>query len=334
MTRKPIQPSLLSPIQFTSDQINEAYINSLDDASGEVFRRLKEYVAPRHIAKIQELQSSGVEKPAFKSLDYLGDILLDSYADVRGDIRRSLTAKQGNTPNPEKLEQSVMQGIKSNAGKIFERYVGYALALALNGTGWAVWHNRQDAKEMFGFNTSETLQVYTEFNGQEISIDIEGDVLIARPNEPESPLIVVSIKSTLKDRLHNVALWGLVKRVASNQIASEAVSLKARHPEKLRRVVYILACADTAQEQRDLAEAPRRKIQFDVALLDFAFAAVSTAEAQHLSQEISDSGRGADLFHRLSAIGIVLAHIDRMSAQGKAPTAEEVIQNTRAETAS
>lgn len=321
-------------IPLNSDQINDEYIKSLREAPGVIFQRLERHIAPRHKRKIDELTLAGVNQPAFQALDHMGDVLLDAYSDVKSEIRQAQIDKHGATPDPQKLEQSVMQGVKSNAGKIFERYVGYGLAIALRGTGWAVWHNRQDASEVFGYNTSEYLQVALEFNGEEICIDIEGDILIARPNEPESPLIVVSIKSTLKDRLHNVALWGLVKKVAADPVASKAVGLRAVHPEKLSKVIYVLACADTAQEQTDLASTPRRKIQFDVALLDFAFAALSSQEAEHLSREISKDGRGADMFHRLSAIGLVLDHIHRMEASGQEPDAETVVQKTLEDTAS
>jgi hypothetical protein len=85
-------------------------------------------------------------------------------------------------------------------------------------------------------------------------------LLIARPGDPDSPIVIFSIKSTLKDRLHNVTMWQLAKNIALDPHMSKKLGLVAKNPQKLERVLYCLACADTAQEQPDLASEPRRKI--------------------------------------------------------------------------
>ncbi len=296
-----------------ADDVNAAYLDSLVQSSGVVFQRLQRFVAPLHQQQIRALREAGETRPAIKALDCLSDVFLEAYPAVKADIDATATS-----------EQSARQAVKSNAGKIFERYVGYALATALTGTGWAVWHNRQDAKDWLGLDPADYLSITKVFEDEEIPVDIEGDLLITRPGDEDSPLMVVSIKSTLKDRLHNVTMWQLAKDIALDPHLSKKLSLTAKNPEKLARVIYCLACADTAQEQPDLAAEPRRKIKFDVSFLNYAFAAVASNEASYLASIVSEKGRGSDLFHRMSAIGDILAYIDKEREAGKSPTAAEV----------
>lgn len=311
---------------LTADEINTAYLADLEKSEGLVFTRLKRFLAPRHEEKIKTFTNEGEEHPAIKALDFLGNILLEAYPEVKADIENEIPLPADADENVrKKLEQSRRQAVKSNAGKIFERYVGYALAKALQGTGWAVWHNRQDAKKILGFAPSEYLSIVKQLkDNEEIAVEIEGDLLISRPGVPDYPLIVVSIKSTLKDRLHNVTMWQLAKNIALDENMSKTLGLVAKNPQKLNQVYYCLACADIAQEQRDLEKAPRRKIKFDVSFLDFAFAAVTGDELDHLASAVSEQGRGNDLFHRMSAIGTMLTYIDTEYEKGKIPTITEI----------
>lgn len=312
---------------LTADEINKAYLADLEKADGLVFTRLKRFVAPRHEEKIKTFIDEGEEYPAIKALDFLGNILLEAYPEVQADIETEnpLPDDTDDKARIKLVEQSRRQAVKSNAGKIFERYVGYALAKALQGTRWAVWHNRKDAKEKFGFVPSEYLSIVKQLKGnEEIDVEIEGDLLISRPGVPDYPLIVISIKSTLKDRLHNVTMWQLAKNISLDENMSKTLGLVAKNPQKLRRVYYCLACADIAQEQRDLQTTPRRKIKFDVSFLDFAFAAVAGDELDHLASFVSEQGRGDDLFHRMSAIGSMLTYIDGEYEKGRIPTVTEV----------
>jgi hypothetical protein len=311
---------------LTADEINNAYLADLEKAEGLVFTRLKRFVAPRHEKKIKTFINKGEEHPAIKALDFLGNILQEAYPEVQADIETEIPIPANADDKVRtKLEQSRRQAVKSNAGKIFERYVGYALAKALQGTGWAVWHNRQDAKEKLGFAPSEYLSIVKQLkDNEEIAVEIEGDLLISRPGVPDYPLIVVSIKSTLKDRLHNVTMWQLAKNISLDENMSKKLGLVAKNPQKLNRVYYCLACADIAQEQRDLQTTPRRKIKFDVSFLDFAFAAVAGDKLDHLASFVSEQGRGNDLFHRMSAIGTMLTYIDAEYEKGRIPTVTEV----------
>lgn len=321
---KPKQTPLLS-----ATEINNAYLADLKKSEGIVFTRLQEFIVPRHEAKIEELKASGEQKPAFKALDFVGDILRAAYPQVKADIETKIPIPDSADEKTRvKVEQSRRQAVKSNAGKIFERYVGYALATALQGTEWAVWHNRRDAKTLLGFDPSQHLLITKQFEDEEIAVEIEGDLLIARPGDPDSPIILFSIKSTLKERLHNVTMWQLAKNIALDPDMSKKMGLVAKNPSKLERVLYCLACSDTAQEQPDLAKEPRRKIKFDVSFLDYAFAAVASNEVSHLASVISKQGRGKDLFHRMSLIGDILAYIDSQRKQGRSPTVAEVEQVT------
>ena len=323
------------PAKLTADEVNQRYLESLAKKSkgkrgGVVYRRLLESVAPLHEERITRLQAEGHPSPAIGALDSLGDILRAAYGPVLADIERSLPEQpDASEEEKAKLRQKRMQAVKSNAGKIFERYVGYAIARALVGTGWAVWHNSRDAKRVFGFDPREWLTVTKEFGDNTVTVDIEGDLLIARPNDEHGSLVLLSVKSSLKDRLHNVPMWNLVKEIALDDGMSRKLGLTARNPDKLRRVVYCLACSDIAEEQRDLDVDPRAKIKFDVALLDYAFASVASPDATHLSEVISAEGREGTFFHRLSAIGRILEYITRRADEGREVSAAEVVRVVR-----
>lgn len=308
---KPTKKQISTEEQIAcADAVNIAYMKSLADKSGGgvVFRYLTTIVAPLHEQKIEELTKNGSDKPAIDALDHLGEIIRKAYPQVLEDIKVRYPEEGVEQKVADKNRQSLMQSVKSNAGKVFERYVGYAVARALHGTGWAIWHNTASAEKALGIKPSDWLKVTKKYGEKEVTIEIEGDLLIAMPGKEDGFLILLSVKTSLKDRFHNVALWNLVKVIAADDEMAEKIGIKAVNKEKLQKVIYCVAASDIAEEQKDLAEEPRKKIKFDAALLDYAFAAV---DADHLASTLGDDGRGEDLFHRLSSIGDILSYIQQ-----------------------
>ena len=101
------------------------------------------------------------------------------------------------------------------------------------------------------------------------------DLIAFDPSGERDELFMISVKSTLKDRFHNVPFWNLLRRAA---IGSEIQTVVARNSAVLERVSYIAACTDLALEQPDFADdaGPRNLLQIDAALLDGAFVTGST----------------------------------------------------------
>jgi hypothetical protein len=172
----------------------------------------------------------------------------------------------------QKHNQRTSQFLKSNTGKMFERFIGFALAEALD---------RSDSPFcIFGFNkqgrsyipeVSEDDFLVQVTQGTKIfSTRIDSDLILFDPSGERREIYMVSVKSTLKDRFHNVPFWNLLRRAA---ISDEIKTIRATNPDLLRRISYLAACTDLAVEQPDFAgdKGPRNLLQIDAALLDGAF---------------------------------------------------------------
>jgi hypothetical protein len=111
---------------------------------------------------------------------------------------------------------------------------------------------------------------------------IDADLFAFNPENPDLDVYLISIKSTLKDRFHNVPFWNLLRYAALNNVPT---NVKAHNEARLRSLKYIAVCSDLAKEQPDFAmeAGPRNLIAIDAALLDGAY--VTASKAKGLGQD-------------------------------------------------
>ena len=147
--------------------------------------------------------------------------------------------------------------------------------------------------------TREKFTVAKRLGPRQYKTAIDADLIIFSPNQETKPIYMVSIKSTLKDRFHNVPFWNLLRSLATNDTVQD---ITAEHRSFLRNVKYISICTDLAEEQPDFAAetGPRNMLCFDAALLDGAYVTASRANGVSASENCIGLERDAP-FHRLSA---------------------------------
>jgi len=286
-----------------SDAINRELLEQYRTSGLVVVQRMERHCVPIYDRKVAELQSAG-QRPASKYvLDYLGQILVGARPAVQRELD-GIDAYRIGARTTEEEQVRIRRGrnnwIKSNAGKIFERLVGFSLANALVGTNFAIWPFRNDAHSKVGFGPEDTL-VNVEAAGEQLSTPIEADFVATRiPNSQDSPILLISVKSTLKDRFHMVGFWKLLLDVSVSPVVRPEIT--ASNSTRLSRCKYVVVCTDIAEEQPDLAHEPRNLIKIDAAVLDFAFASLGP-EATFLGVDFGrDEGGRNHIFHRLSAI--------------------------------
>lgn len=133
-------------------------------------------------------------------------------------------------------------------------------------------------------------------DGSDLTLPVEADITILRPSDMTA--VVLSAKTTLKERLHIAVMWRLVLEAAKDPGWSARLGIKpVPDIEVLRRLRYCFVTADLG-ERGDLLS-PRNLIKADASLFDCFFAARD--DLPHLERVIGVDGRKA-IFYRLSAI--------------------------------
>lgn len=277
--------------------------------SATITRRIDEFLVPRLDEVVMRHKEDGLSdgEAARLAVDSSSEILLQARGDVMADYTAGLPA--GLSPREE--AQKLMQASKSNAGKIFERFSAYAISRALAGTGWALWKDTADLKDVIGVPKPELLNVTREAFGKKVSVLIEADYLLFQPARPLETLVFVSTKSSMKDRLHSVTMWALLLEVLRDEVAGPRLCLDAAHLDTLKRSRYVLVTGDFAAEQPDLRGDgdPRALLQFDASFCDAAFAAVTPRWNPGLKSQVSEVRETA--FYRLSALPSYLEALEK-----------------------
>lgn len=179
------------------------------------------------------------------------------------------------------------QFIKSNTGKMFERFVGLALAhcLKLADSAYCIQPFTDPAlRRGLGVDRSQFM-VDFKFGDGTLMTAIDADLFAFNPTDQDADIFMISVKSTLKDRFHNVPFWNLLRRVA---ISGDFPDVEARNFGTLEHVRYVAVCSDLAQEQPDFAtdRGARNLLQIDAALLDGAY--VTASRARGLPEDCKD----------------------------------------------
>ncbi|MCA9288732.1 MAG: hypothetical protein KDA05_09125 [Phycisphaerales bacterium] len=282
--------------------LNSAYIALMDDAPADsVLRRVRDLWWPH-------FQASITSSDPLQCLNRL-----DAYMDLGRVALLSLAQSYGRTGGKGDGAREVQlqnQFLKSNTGKMFERFVGMALAavLARCDAPYCVQPFTQHSLgQCHGLNR-DAFKVFINLGPNALSTHIDADLIAFNPDEVDSDIFMVSIKSTLKDRFHNVPFWNLLRLAALNVHSNR---ITAQNSAVLGKMKYIAICSDLANEQPDFGSdtGARQLLRVDAALLDGAYVTSSRARG------VADSGAHlgtsrSEPFYFLSCFGKHLCGID------------------------
>jgi hypothetical protein len=173
---------------------------------------------------------------------------------------------------------AVTQFVKSNLGKMFERFCGVALAYALeqaDGRYCVQPFRNRELAQCKGLHKDD-FRVQVVFGDGQLQTPIDADLFAYNPTNDEDDIFLISVKSTLKDRFHNVPFWNLLRRAA---VSRDLHDIRAVDISLLEKVKYIAVCSDIALEQPDFGTdaGARNLLQIDAALLDCAYVTSSRA---------------------------------------------------------
>lgn len=212
-----------------------------------------------------------------KTLDRL-DACMDIARDRLLDMAAAYAARAGAEPGSDTARQLASQFLKSNTGKMFERFVGLALAQALASADapYAVQPFRADCLKLAAL-TRDDFVVEVVLGDGVLLTPIDADLFAFNPTRADDEFFMISVKSTLKDRFHNVPFWNLLRRCA---ISADFPDFKSRNPKVLGLARYVAVCSDLAREQPDFSTdaGARNLLQIDAALLDSAYVTASRAK--------------------------------------------------------
>jgi hypothetical protein len=181
----------------------------------------------------------------------------------------------------------VNQFVKSNIGKMFEKFAGLSLAYALSKADapYCVLPFRAEHLCRIAGKTRDSFRVGFKFGDGSLFTHIDADAFAFCPTDTNADIYFLSMKSTLKDRFHNVPFWNLLRRAAVSQDFPEIIP---GDRDALARLKYVAICSDFAEEQPDFGTdaGARNLLKVDASLLDGAY--VSSSRAKGLPNDCSD----------------------------------------------
>lgn len=196
-------------------------------------------------------------------------------------------ADKGADPGTSRHITLRTQFLKSNTGKMFERFVGLALAQCLREADSDYCIQPFVGKAIVKAPGIErtSFRVNFEFGDGSLYTYIDADIFAYNPTDPDADVYMISVKSTLKDRFHNVPFWNLLRRAA---VSDDFPEIAPHDRDVLRRMKYIAVCSDLAEEQPDFGtdRGARNLLQIDASLLDGAY--VTSSRALGLPQDCTN----------------------------------------------
>ncbi|MCW2949391.1 MAG: hypothetical protein JWN41_404 [Thermoleophilia bacterium] len=262
----------------SAKKLNQQYIKTMQDAGVDtVYGRVRDMWWPHYTAMVEE---RGFTVP----INHLDHFMTVSRTALRERAER-YSEEKGHPLGSAKYMQGVSQFLKSNTGKMFERFVGLAIAHVLieqDADFCIAPFKTEHLRHLHGL-TRENFEVHVNLLTDEQSCPVDADLLVFNPSDPDEEFFMVSIKSTLKDRFHNVPFWNLLRRCA---ISEDFPDITASDPTTLAKARYIAICTDLAEEQPDFASevGPRNLLRLDAALLDGAYITASGARGIVLAE--------------------------------------------------
>lgn len=248
----------------SADEVNKRYLEYLGlnktfsgQGSRATVRRFANFVRPVYEAKKQELKEAGHPRPSLGVSNYFYEVLEDAKEGVTNDVFEKLPKDD---PMQGRTRQS--QGVAKNLGTMYTYLLVYNLAENLMGTeAAAAVHMPRKLRD------ASTLT--REYAGDEITIPIEGDLVVFNPSNYDDPSIFVSCKYSMKERSHIVTMWGLLTDIAQDAGQRDKYDITLDDPNGLvDNIIYTFATPD---DNSDLIN-PRNLIKMDASFIDYVFA--------------------------------------------------------------
>ena len=199
---------------MNAHEVNQLYLNSMlgsDPVRESVLSRVRDLWWPHFINHFQQNKTDAIDKLDFamgRSRDQLR-ALAEDYA----------FQKIGNRDS-DQYRQRISQFLKSNTGKMFERFIGLSIAhyLKENNSVFAIWPFRKDMEDVCPYLQRNLFEIDCVLGGTTYKTTIDSDLIVFAPQDEERDFYMLSIKSTLKDRFHNVPFWNLLRICAVNNL--------------------------------------------------------------------------------------------------------------------
>jgi hypothetical protein len=265
-------------VTVEAGQLNDLYLQTMPNRATLTLGRVWDLWWP---AFLEHVEKHG----ACFTLDRL-DIFMEAGRDRLIEMAAEDAATKAEAGS-DRYRLVVNQFLKANTGKMFERFVGLALAYCLKevDSPYCIQPFTDPAlRRGLGIDRSQFM-VDFKFGDGTLMTPIDADLFAFNPTDKNAEIFMISVKSTLKDRFHNVPFWNLLRRVA---ISADFPDVEARNFDTLDRVRYVAVCSDLAQEQPDFAtdRGARNLLQIDAALLDGAY--VTASRARGLPEDCKD----------------------------------------------
>lgn len=277
----------------TADEINERYIEYFgsnktfaDQNNPVTVKRFADVVRPIYDAKKIDLADEGVDDPHLKIANHLREIMESSYEGVNDTIRDHLPEVEGNSDGLSKYNQ----GVSKTGGMLHEYLVAYNLAENLLGTKTAVaFHKPPEIKQ------ATTLK--RDYAGDELKIELEGDIVVFDPSDKTAPVILISMKSSMKERSHIATMWSLLHDIGKNKSSREEYGIEVDDPnEILENAIYTFVTADLYGDFD--GNTVRNLIKMDISFMDYFFLARADFDGAAKTVEVGTE----HLVHHLEAI--------------------------------
>lgn len=313
--------------------VREAFEQKMTEPGEIVTGNVARHLVPRLQRIANRYASDGAERPWAMAANHCSEIFLDAKEDVLAEIDRdlgqgtapplttedlaeaaelALAAPPPAAPTPVStgLRDKRSQMLVSRGGKMFERFVPYALSKSLGGTPWAVWKDTNDISNILGISKDELLGFNKWAFGQTFRVSLEADFIALRPDAPQDhPIILMNCKTSAKERLHQATMWAILLQIVREPELSKKFDIEVANVERWKKCRYVGVIGDFAVEQPDLRGEPRRLLQFDFSFFDYTFAVVTEAWCPGFPSRYDPSN--AKSIYRLSAACDVLLSLDQ-----------------------
>jgi len=281
----------------TAIQINSLYLERMYQAENQsdskTLSRIRDYWWPSFIKSYESDENY--------ALDNL-DVFMDQGREKFNLAAKNYALEQGFIEGSQEYIQRITQFMKSNTGKMFERFVGLVIAFHLFKiqSSYAIWKFTKELEDFSIDFSPKQFNVKIQQGKSSYNINIDADLLLFDPANPKDFVYMISVKSTLKDRFHNVPFWNLLRNLSLSNDTELAQRVFAKNLNRLEKCKYVAICSDLAKEQPDfIGENPRNLLSFDASLLDAAY--VTSSKAINLKDSEQHFGFTRDYpFNRLS----------------------------------
>jgi hypothetical protein len=255
----------------TASQVNSSYLAQLNDPKSKMFSRIKDFWWDAFL--------TNYETDAGGCLDAL-DVSMNVGQQRLRETASAHAASCGFKDGTPEHAQRVSQVLKSSTGKMFERFIGLAISYSLlkADSRYAVWGFNSRISRWREDLSPKNFEVSMSLGRHSYSIPIDSDLVAFDPQDKSAPIYMLSIKSTLKDRFHNVPFWNMLRIGALTD--DQNWRMTASNAPLLASVKYVAVCSDLASEQPDFGSlsGPRNLLCLDAALLDGAYVTAANAK--------------------------------------------------------